>query len=86
MAESFTDRLERIDGAAYISDPLGVDESAILDIGDYCFVSWNGSLNPNPKENNGIGLLDWVTRNFDLRLRVAETLDGQDQCDLQEGM
>jgi len=71
------------DEVAYHEDPTGVDAIMLLDVGDYCFVAWRGSVAPG---FNAISLEDWLFRNLDVEDRTAERLDGQGQCTVLEGM
>jgi len=70
------------DEAVYLEDPTGVDAVLLLDVGEYCFVSWRGTT-------TGMTLAtveDNLFRNLDVETRVAERLDGLGQCNVLEGM
>jgi len=70
------------DEAVYLEDSTGVDAVLLLDVGEYCFVTWRGSV----LSLTWVAAQDWLFRNFDFETRVAERLDGLGQCNVQEGM
>jgi len=71
------------DEAEYREDPGGVDAVLTIDVGEYCFVTWRGSVEP---EFTRLSITDWLFRNLDTETRIAERLDGQGQCRVLDGM
>jgi len=70
------------DEAVYLEDPTGADAVLLLDVGEYCFVTWRGTITGY----SWAAVQDKIFRNLDWETRVAERLDGLGQCNVLEGV